>query len=201
MKKRLEELEEQLKGVLKKNRFIHTQGVRYTAAALAMKYGASVEQAQVAGVLHDCAKSYSDEELLEVCNEHEIEISASEKASPHLLHAKVGAYFAKEIYGVEDKDILDGIRYHTTGRKNMTVLEQIIFIADYIEPNRKEIPGLDESRRLAFCDLDMATYYILKNTLSYLKEIKGEEMIDGTTREAYLYYKEKCKEKELCQQN
>lgn len=196
MKKKLLKLEKELQSTLKESRFVHTQGVRYIAAALAMCHGQNMIQAQIAGILHDCAKGYSDEKLLEICHNKKIEISDSELESPHLLHAKVGAYLAKQQYRVEEKEVLSAIRYHTTGRAGMTPLEQIIFIADYIEPNRKEIPGLEESRRLAFKDLDKAAYYILENTLLYLKETKGEDKIDPITKEAYFYYKEKCKEGE-----
>ena len=194
MREKLIELEKQLKSILKKRRFVHTQGVRYTAAALAMCHGQNVMYAQLAGVLHDCAKGYSDEELLKICRKKQIAVSDSELAAPYLLHAKVGAYLAKEEYGIKEQEVLSAIRYHTTGRAAMTPLEQIIFIADYIEPNRKEIPGLEESRKLAFMDLDKATGFILENTLSYLKETKGTSKIYETTKEAYLYYKEKCKE-------
>lgn len=196
MKKKLLKLEKELQSTLKESRFVHTQGVCYTAAALAMCHEQDMMHAQIAGILHDCAKGYSDEQLLEICQNKKIEISDSELESPHLLHAKVGAYLAEQQYGVEEKEVLSAIRYHTTGRAGMTPLEQIIFIADYIEPNRKEIPGLEESRRLAFKDLDKATYFILKNTLLYLKETKGEDKIDHLTKEAYFYYKEKCKEGE-----
>lgn len=196
MKKKLLELEKELQSILKESRFIHTQGVRYTAAALAMCHGQNIIHAQIAGILHDCAKGFSDEQLLEICQEKQIKISKSELEAPYLLHAKVGAHLAEQQYGIKEQEVLSGIRYHTTGRVGMTPLEQIIFIADYIEPNRKEIPGLEESRRLAFKDLDKATYFILKNTLLYLKETKGEDKIDPVTKEAYFYYKEKCKEGE-----
>lgn len=202
MRQKLLDLEKQMQTVLKESRFIHSQGVRYTAAALAMRYGEDMLYAQIAGILHDCAKGYSEDELLNFCREKNIEVSVSELAAPYLLHAKAGAYLAKEKYGVETKEILSAIRYHTTGRAGMTELEQIIFIADYIEPNRRKIPGLEKSRQLAFSNLDLATCYILENTLAYLREIKGEDRIDETTKEAYCYYQEKCKkEKRLCQQN
>lgn len=194
MNKRLMELEKELQSVLKESRFIHTQGVRYTAATLAMCYEQKMMHAQIAGILHDCAKGFSDEKLLYICREQQIEISDSELEAPYLLHAKVGAYLAQEKYGVKEQEVLSAICYHTTGRVGMTPLEQIIFIADYIEPNRKEIPELEKCRKLAFEDLDKATYCILENTLLYLKKTKGEEKIDPTTKEAYLYYKEKCKE-------
>lgn len=192
MKKKLHKLEKKLQSVLKEGRFLHTQGVRYTAAALAMCHGEDVMSAQLAGLLHDCAKGFSEKELLQICKEKKIKVSESERMAPYLLHAKVGAYLAKELYEVDEEEVLSGIRYHTTGRAGMTPLEQIIFIADYIEPNRKVIPGLEKSRRLAFEDLDKATYYILENTLLHLKDTKGKGQIDSTTKEAYFYYKEKC---------
>ncbi len=196
MQKKLLELEKQLHSTLKESRFIHTQGVRYTAAALAMCHGQNIIHAQIAGILHDCAKGFSDEKLLEICEEQQIEISTAELEAPYLLHAKVGAYLAEQQYGIKEQEILSGIRYHTTGKAGMTPLEQIIFIADYIEPNRREIPGLEECRRIAFEDLDKATYYSLENTLLYLKETKGEDKIDPVTKEAYFYYKELYKEGE-----
>lgn len=155
----------ELKKHLDKSRYEHTLGVMYTAAALAMRYQESVEKALVAGLLHDCAKSYST----------------------NLLHAKVGAQIAKEQYGVLDTYITDAICYHTTGRPNMTLLDKIIYIADYIEPNREKAPNLEILRHLAFQNLDECLLRILKDTLQYLKTNKKE--IDATTEAAYLFYK------------
>ena len=107
--------------------------------------------------------------------------------NPVLLHAKVGAFYAKEKYGVEDVDILSAITYHTTGRPNMSLLEKIIYVADYIEPHRKKLPRLDEIRKIAFIDLDRAIYMILENSLSYLES--GNEKIDSKTEETYRFYK------------
>ena len=91
-------IEKELQDVLKKKRYAHTLGVRYTAAALAMRHGCSIEQAQMAGLLHDCAKGYSGEELLALASEYKLEISKAEMENPHLLHAKVGAYLAEHKY-------------------------------------------------------------------------------------------------------
>ena len=93
---------------------------------------------------------------------------------------------AEHEYGVEDPDILSAIRWHTTGHPDMTPLEKIIFVADYIEPNRQQAPHLKTIRHLAFMDLDEALRVILKDTLDYLDSIHGE--IDGMTEETYLYY-------------
>lgn len=184
-------IEKELQDVLKKKRYSHTLGVRYTAAALAMRHGCSIEQAQMAGLLHDCAKGYSGEELLAMASKYKLEISKAEMENPHLLHAKVGAYLAEHKYGVKDQEILSAIRFHTTGKPDMTMLEKIIFIADYIEPNRKMLDGLPQCRALAFEDLDMAMYQILKNTLDYLRGQGDMGTIDETTQSAYEYYRKK----------
>ena len=106
---------------------------------------------------------------------------------PHLLHSKLGAFKAKNEYGIEDQEILDAVRYHTTGRANMTLLEKIIFVADYIEPGRDKAVNLSEIRQLAFVDLDRALLRILEDTLIYLEE--GKEEIDPQTRKTYEYYR------------
>lgn len=169
------------------HRYLHTLGVAYTSVALAMCYQADLEQAEVAGLLHDCAKHMSDDKKLEICKINHIEISKAEAINPFLLHAKVGAYKAREKFGIIDTAILDAIRYHTTGRPNMTLLEQIIFVADYVEPYRNQAPDLPKLRHLAFQDLNQTTALIAGATLDYLKANGGE--IDPTTEETYAYYK------------
>lgn len=188
------DLQTKLKLVLQPKRYEHTLGVRYTAASLAMRHGCDVKKAQLAGVLHDCAKSYSEEELLSMAEEYKIPVRDAERAAPYLLHAKVGAYLAEHMYGINDKDVLEAICYHTTGKPDMTQLEKIIFIADYIEPNRKEIAGLAESRKLAFKDLDQAMCYILGNTLHYLEQKGDFANIDEMTKSAYEFYLNEKKE-------
>ena len=100
-------------------RFEHTLGVEYTAAALAMRYGSNMENARTAGLLHDCAKCLSDEKRLSICKKNHIKVTEVERKNPFLLHAKVGAYLAREKYGIKDPDILNAIQNHTTGRTNM----------------------------------------------------------------------------------
>lgn len=167
-------------------RFEHTLGVEYTAAALAMRYGSNMENARTAGVLHDCAKCLSDEKRLSICKKNHIKVTEVERKNPFLLHAKVGAYLAREKYGIKDPDILNAIQNHTTGRKNMSLLEKIIFVADYIEPGRKHAPNLAEVRKLAFMDIDRALLMILRDTLQYLKASGGD--IDPMTEETWRYY-------------
>lgn len=183
----LSKLRQKVKKVQDPKRFEHTLGVEFTAAALAMRYGASVADAQVAGVLHDCAKCLSDKERLKLCEKHGIPVSEVERRNPFLLHAKVGAYLAETEYNVSDKpEILNAIRYHTTGREGMTLLEKIIFVADYIEPGRRHAPNLPEIRQLAFMDLDGAVLRILEDTLAHLKKTDGET--DPMTERVYRYY-------------
>ncbi|MBQ7934640.1 MAG: bis(5'-nucleosyl)-tetraphosphatase (symmetrical) YqeK [Lachnospiraceae bacterium] len=170
-------------------RYEHTLGVAYTATALAMKYGVSLKDAQLAGLLHDCAKCLSDKKKLSICEKHGLPVSEVEMRNPFLLHAKVGGFLARKEYLVQDEDIINAILYHTTGRPDMSTIEKIIFIADYIEPGRKEAPNLTQLRQMAFEDLDSTLIGILKDTLAYLEK-KGGEM-DPMTRNTYEYY---CKE-------
>ena len=176
---------------LKHKRFIHSVGVAGTAASLAMKYGADVFKAQVAGILHDCAKCYDDDELVSLCKKNDIEVTSFEEEHGFLLHAKYGAFMAKEKYEIEDEDILSAIRWHTTGHENMTLLEKIIYIADYIEPSRNKAHNLDHIRVLAFnsSNIDEVLLPIMKGTIEYLR--KDKSSLDTTTLAAYKFYKEK----------
>ena len=181
-------LEKKLKKYMDEERFIHTQGVMYTACALAMCHNADMNQARLAGLLHDCAKCIPNSKKLKICQRENFPVSAAEEASPDLLHAKLGVYISKEKYGVTDREVRQAVRYHTTGRPEMTLLEKIIYIADYIEPGRDKAPNLPTVRRLAFQDLDETMYVILKDTLEYLEH--GSGTIDATTRQACRYYQE-----------
>ena len=155
-------------------RYEHTLGVAYTAAALAMRYGASVENAQLAGLLHDCAKCLDDDKKIAICEKHNISITEVEKRNPFLLHAKAGSFLAMNKYKVHDSDVINAILNHTTGRPGMSLLEKIIFVADYIEPGRKKAPNQAEIREMALISLDGAVVKILKDTLDYLKSTPGE---------------------------
>lgn len=185
----LRELRKSMKEFQTEKRFEHTQGVEYTAAALAMRYEVSLEEALTAGLLHDCAKCLSDEEQLAICAEGCLEVSEIERRNPFLLHGKAGAYLAEHKYGIRNEDVLNAIRYHTTGRRAMSVLEKIVFVADYIEPGRKQAQNLDEIRRLSFENLDRALVMILEDTLSYLEK-SGKET-DPQTEQTLEYYREK----------
>jgi predicted HD superfamily hydrolase involved in NAD metabolism len=166
----------------------------YTAAALAMCHGADVEKAQVAGLLHDCAKCIPNDKKLKLCKRYNIPISEAERKAPYLLHARLGAYIAEKKYGISDPEILNAIVYHTTGRAAMSLLEKVIFIADYIEPMRSKAANLDEVRHIAFQDLDRAVYITMRDTLAYLEKEKSS--LDNQTVVAYNYYKTLIEQKE-----
>lgn len=176
-----------LEDTLTKHRFEHTLGVSNTAIALAMCYGEDFKKAQIAGLLHDNAKCLSDEKILKKCQKHNIDISQIEYEQPFLLHAKLGAYYAKTKYEIEDLDIENAIKYHTTGRPDMSILEKIVFVADYIEPGRDKAKNLKEIRQEAFRNIDKAIYMILKDTIDYLKENK--KLIDDMSIKTFEYYK------------
>ena len=191
----LQKLRKKLQKHLDAERFLHTQGVQYTCAAFAMRYGYDLGKAQVAGLLHDCAKCLSDEKKIRICHENAIEISLAERQNPFLLHAKVGAFLAKKKYHIADEEILNAIRYHTTGRADMTLLEKITYIADFIEPHRKPLPNHFLIRQVSFQDLDEAMYLILKDVLSYLQVTSDKT--DPTTQDAYDYYAALYQKKEM----
>lgn len=122
----------------------------------------------------------------ELCEKYKITLSDAEKRNPSLIHAKLGVYIARDKYGIKDRDILDAIRWHTTGKGDMTTLEKIVFIADYIEPGRTKQKNLALIRKMAFVDLDETMYLITRDTLEYLSKSPGT--IDQNTQEAYDFY-------------
>ena len=187
MNSKIEEMRLKLVNGLDEPRYQHTLGVMYTAASMAMCHGENVENALVAGLLHDCAKCISSIDKIKLCEENGIEISETEAKNTGLLHAKLGAFLAEKEYGVTDEDILMSIRSHTTGRPGMSLLEKIIYIADYMEPGRKELPNMKDVRKLAFEDIDKCLFRILKDSLVYLKS--RDFAIDPMTEETYNYYK------------
>ena len=170
-------------------RYEHTLGVMYTAASMAMRYDEDVEKALLAGLLHDCAKCISGENKIKLCNKYHLSVSEVEKKNPSLLHAKLGAFLADKKYHIKDKDVINAIASHTTGCPNMTLLDKIIYIADYIEPGRKELPNMAEVRKLAFTDINECLYRILEDSLVYLNS--KNISVDPMTEKTYLYYKNK----------
>jgi predicted HD superfamily hydrolase involved in NAD metabolism len=192
MKSEWEDLEQKLQEALTPNRYRHTLGVSYTACALAMRYGEDLGAARRAGLLHDCAKCMSNSEMRQMANRKKIALSAFELEHPALLHAKLGVHVARDTYGITDAAVLEAIRWHTTGKPDMTLLQSIIFTADYIEPNRDKAPRLPELRRLAFTDLNRCIYEILHDTVDYLSE--NPKSMDTMTLKALEFYRNRAEE-------
>ncbi len=179
-------IKKKIKKVLDKDRYQHTLGVAYTASSLAMRYGIDIDRAFLAGLLHDCAKNIPNDEKIALCKKYKVKLTEVEKQAPYLIHSKLGACLAKELYKVDDREILDAVRNHTTGRPGMSVLEKIIFTADYIEPGRNTAPNLSKIRQMAFVDIDNAVIEILYDTLEYLET--KDQIIDPMTKKTYDYY-------------
>ena len=139
----IRDIKKELEHDLDSKRYEHTLGVAYTAACLAMRYGYDMEKAYITGLLHDCAKCMSNKDKIEYCEKHDIPISEVEQDNPSLLHAKVGAEMSRHKFDIEDPEIYQAIFYHTTGHPNMSLLDKIIYISDYMEPHRDEAPNLD----------------------------------------------------------
>ena len=162
-------------------------GVSYTCIALAMKHGCDLDKAEMAGLLHDCAKRYDDMTIIQKCEKKGISLTEGELRAPAVIHAKLGAWMAENKYGITDAEILSAIACHTTGKPEMSLLDKIVYVADYIEPRREKAPNLPEMRKLAFEDLEEALYQIMQGTLTYL-EASGVQA-DVMTQKAYDYYK------------
>ena len=144
----VEEMRKTLQSRLKKSRFAHSIGVANTAVKLAEKFSVDTEKAYIAGLLHDCAREFENNQLTFEAEKRGIKIGEVEKVVPLLLHAYIGAKMVSEIYEVNDAEISQAIYRHTVGARNMSDLEKIIYFADMIEPNRN-YPGVEKLRRLA----------------------------------------------------
>ncbi|KOF56731.1 MULTISPECIES: bis(5'-nucleosyl)-tetraphosphatase (symmetrical) YqeK [Clostridium] len=178
------EIIEYLKKNLKESRFKHSLSVRDTAVKLAEKYNCDVKKASIAGLAHDCAKNIEDKEIINICSEAGYILNEVELKNPSIAHGLAGSIIAKDKMGINDEEILNSIRFHTTGKKNMTLLEKIIYIADYVEPLR-DFPGVDELRKAVNDNLDEAMLLSFDQTIKYV--IKREMLIHLDTVEARNY--------------
>ena len=150
-------------------RFSHTLAVAYTARNLARNHHVDPLKAEIAALLHDCAKCMPLSEMQAVCRKHALTMDALTLASGNLLHSIAGSYLAASEYGVEDPDILRAISCHTTGKVGMTKLDMVVFLADKIEPTREEYPTLQKVRMLAPLSLERAMLASLEGTAAYVK--------------------------------
>ncbi len=173
----MEKLEKAVVSLLKPDRVAHVLGCRDTAAELARIWGADETHAARAGMLHDVTKALDGPLQLTLCREYGIILDNFSKKNPKTLHALTGSLVAERIFG-EEAPVVEAIRSHTTGKANMNTLEKILYVADYMEPNRK-FPGVEELRRLAYTDLDGALKLGLEMTLDMLRT-QGREISPGS---------------------
>ena len=183
----MEELEQVVTGLLKPSRVNHVLGCRDTAVELAKRWGADETDAARAGILHDVTKALDGPLQLTLCAEYGTILTDFEIKYPKTLHALTGALVAERIFG-ENEAVVNAIRHHTTGKADMSLLEKIIYVADYMEPNR-DFPGVEDLRRLAFSDLDGALKLGLQMTLEHLKR-QGAE-VSPESRDALAYFMQK----------
>ncbi len=157
-----------IRGRLTPRRFEHSLAVAVQAEHLAKKYGADPDKARVAGLLHDILKDTDDDSQLQILQEFGILLDAVEKNAPKLWHARAGAVFMEKILGIDDEDILRAVRYHTTGRADMSLLETVLYLADFTSADR-DYPDVDVMRALTEEDLDKAMEYAVAYTIEDLK--------------------------------
>ncbi|KHD35136.1 phosphohydrolase [Clostridium acetobutylicum] len=157
---------------LGEKRYKHSLGVMDTAVRLAGIYNEDTEKARIAGLVHDCAKKLPGEKIIEICTNEGYELGDEDIRNSYLLHGLAGRILAKKIIGIDDEDVLNAIEFHTTGRPNMSLLEKIIYIADYIEPGR-EFKGVDELRKAADEDLNKALLMSFDNTIKFVIDKGG----------------------------
>jgi len=182
----LPQLQSVVTGLLKPDRVNHVLGCREAAVSLAKHWGANETDAARAALLHDITKALDAAAQLTLCREYGIVLDDFSEKNPKTLHALTGALVAQRIFEENDA-VVEAIRSHTTGKANMNLLEKIIYVADYMEPNR-DFPGVEELRRLAYTDLNAALKRGLEMTLELLKQ-QGRTVSPGS-REALLWLQE-----------
>ncbi len=183
----VDQMKEKLSTMLTEHRFLHSIGVMETAERMAHTFGVDVEKAVLAGLLHDCAKQIDKQEQLKLCDALHVPLDDVKRENLSLVHAELGAKLAELDFGVHDSEVLGAIKYHTLGRKDMTDLEKILYLADIIEPNRKEFDGLSQLRALCNENLDEAILYGLELTIAHV-ERKGL-ILHTQTMEAESFYR------------
>lgn len=161
------DIKKELEKTLKPKRFKHSMNVVKEAARLSALYGENVQNAELAALLHDCAKSFKNNELISYAMENGLEIDEIQKRSPELLHGPVGAIYARKMFDIKNIDILNSIAFHTTGRANMSLLEKIIYLGDLTEEGR-DFPALEEIRKISCTDLNRALILACNCTLDYV---------------------------------
>ena len=178
----LRECREAIKPKLTEKRYHHSKCVSKAAVKLAERYGADPEKAAAAGMLHDIMKDTARDEQLKIIDRFDIILSDTEKKLPKLLHAIAGAAYIEHYLNVEDRDIINAVRWHTSGRAGMSILEKTVYIADFISEDR-DYPGVSEIRRQAGESLELAMYEGIKFTVTVL--MKEKSYVDPNVTAAY----------------
>lgn len=168
----VEMIKSKLKEKVSEKRYRHILGVEKTAIELAKIYGVSTVDAKLAALLHDYAKQMPIVQMQEICKEYFFEETKEYLDQGELLHGYVGAHLAESEFGIKNKEILEAIKYHTTGRRNLGLLAKIIYIADAIEPGR-DYPGVDELREIVKKDIDGALLEEVDRKLKYLLKLES----------------------------
>lgn len=163
----IETIQECIRKITTDKRFLHSKGVEKTAVLLARHYGVDETKARYAGLMHDCVKNLPAEEMFSLCEKFGCKLDWVEQAEPKLIHGPLGAFYSKNVFGIDDDEIFDAIYYHTTAKADMSMLTKIIYIADLIEPNRN-FSDVEKLRELAFSNIDSA---ILKSINFTIKKI------------------------------
>lgn len=179
------DIEKKLKEMMPERRLKHSLNVAKCAVELSEIYNCDKEKAYLAGMTHDCAKYFNDEQVEYSVNKFKIDLDDMEKNNLALSHSVIGSYVIKEAFNIKDEEIINAVKYHTTGRENMTLLEKIIYIADLIEEGR-DFPRVDELRKLAYGKrLDESLILSFNNTIKYV--IDNNQLIHPRTVKARNY--------------
>ena len=186
----VEEIKGYLKNNLKPSRYGHTLGVVNTAIKLAEIYGEDKSKAEIAALCHDVAKNMSNEELRKLIDNENIILSIDEENTQELWHSIIAPVIARKVFGIEDEEVLNAMRWHTTGKENMTKLEKIIYLADLIEPSRK-FEGIEGIREAAYKELDLGMLKALTHTTIYLLTKGCAVDINSVKARNYLVYNTK----------
>lgn len=183
--KSIDELREIIRPRMSEKRYLHTLGVEKAAANLCKIHGGDTEGMQIAALLHDVAKELTKEQHIEICKKYNVVLTELELGEPKTLHQITGSIIAEKEFGIVDKDIINAVRYHTTAKADMSLAEQIIYIADYIDETR-DYPDVDKMRALAEESLDKACVMALQYTI--VKLANNGRQIHTDTVCAYNYF-------------
>ena len=179
------QIEKLLKEMLPETRLNHSLNVSKCAIKLSEIYKCDKEKAKIAGLVHDCAKYFTNEQIEDCVKKFNIELDPLEVNNRALSHSVIGSYVAREVFNINDEEILSAIKYHTTGKENMSLLEKIIYMADLVEEGRK-FPKIEELRELTFGGkLDEALLLSFNNTIKFV--IDNNQLIHPRTVSARNY--------------